>query len=62
MDADPVKLDSKITNDRPACGHGHAMTPENTVYRMGIRGCRQCIRDRKKNARERFDKRTSKRE
>lgn len=56
--ADPIRLSPKITNDRQQCRNGHEMTKENTVYRMGIRGCRLCIRDRKKLARARFAEKT----
>lgn len=55
---DPMKVDPKMKNDRSECANGHPMTPENTVYRLGIRGCRLCIANRKKYARERFDART----
>lgn len=53
-----LRIAPKLKNDRAVCSKGHPMTTENTVYKMGIRSCRACASERRKEARERFIKAT----
>lgn len=53
-----LRVHPKLENSKKTCVNGHAMEGANVVYRLGIRSCRQCMRDRKKMARERFIKAT----